>query len=127
MLRVGGDNTPPQISKHSRSTYLYLNLSYPVCEDSEIVRCSVGNFGHKCHYFSSTNPPVEPSDEHITIGERRYLMSPIQADSPCKQDFHISGCDIPFMEHAPWPLVHKRTVPTERPPLVDEIYANLCG
>jgi hypothetical protein len=21
----------------------------------------------------------------------------------------------------PWPLVHKRTIPTERPPLVDEI------
>jgi hypothetical protein len=24
-------------------------------------------------------------------------------------------------KQTPWPLVHKRTIPTERPPLVDEI------
>jgi hypothetical protein len=27
----------------------------------------------------------------------------------------------------PWPLVHKRTIPTERPPLVGEVSANFCG
>jgi hypothetical protein len=26
-----------------------------------------------------------------------------------------------------WPLVRKRTIPTDRPPLVNEIYANFCG
>jgi hypothetical protein len=39
-----------------------------------------------------------------------------------------------FQDQTPWPLVHKRTIPTERPSLVDEIlvptFANrgmLCG
>jgi hypothetical protein len=27
----------------------------------------------------------------------------------------------------PWPLVRKRTIPTERPPLVGEVSANFCG
>jgi hypothetical protein len=27
----------------------------------------------------------------------------------------------------PWLLVRKRTIPTERPPLVDEVNANFCG
>jgi hypothetical protein len=26
-----------------------------------------------------------------------------------------------------WPLVRKRTIPTERPPLVGEVSANFCG
>jgi hypothetical protein len=26
----------------------------------------------------------------------------------------------------PWPLVRKRTIPTERPPLVGEFNANFC-
>jgi hypothetical protein len=29
--------------------------------------------------------------------------------------------------HTPWPLVRKRTIPTERPPLVGEVSANFCG
>jgi hypothetical protein len=27
----------------------------------------------------------------------------------------------------PWPLVRKRTIPTERPPHVGEVSANFCG
>jgi hypothetical protein len=27
----------------------------------------------------------------------------------------------------PWPLVGKRTIPTERPPLAGEVSANFCG
>jgi hypothetical protein len=27
----------------------------------------------------------------------------------------------------PWPLVRKRTIPTERPPLFGEVSANVCG
>jgi hypothetical protein len=30
-------------------------------------------------------------------------------------------------KQTPWPLVHERTIPTERPPLVDEFSANFCG
>jgi hypothetical protein len=28
---------------------------------------------------------------------------------------------------APWPLIRKQTIPTERPPLVSEVSANFCG
>jgi hypothetical protein len=33
--------------------------------------------------------------------------------------FSPSSC--PQQKQTPWPLVRKRTIPTERPPLVDEI------
>jgi hypothetical protein len=29
--------------------------------------------------------------------------------------------------YTPWPLVRKRTIPTERPLLVGEVGANFCG
>jgi hypothetical protein len=29
-------------------------------------------------------------------------------------------------KRTPWPVVRKRTIPTERPPLVDEVSANFC-
>jgi hypothetical protein len=31
------------------------------------------------------------------------------------------------LKKTPWPLVRKRTIPTERPPLVGEVSANFCG
>jgi hypothetical protein len=30
-------------------------------------------------------------------------------------------------KHSTWPVVRKRTIPTERPPLVGEVSANFCG
>jgi hypothetical protein len=30
-------------------------------------------------------------------------------------------------KQTPWPLVRKRTIPTERPPLVGEVSVNFCG
>jgi hypothetical protein len=33
---------------------------------------------------------------------------------------HITAHLVPS-KGTPWPLVHERTIPTERPPLVDEI------
>jgi hypothetical protein len=35
-------------------------------------------------------------------------------------------CSI-IKKQTPWPSVRKRTIPTERPPLVDEVSANFCG
>jgi hypothetical protein len=32
-----------------------------------------------------------------------------------------------FTYLTPWPLVRKRTIPTERPPLVGEVSANFSG
>jgi hypothetical protein len=32
-----------------------------------------------------------------------------------------------YKTKTPWPLVRKRTIPTERPPLVGEVSANFCG
>jgi hypothetical protein len=39
-----------------------------------------------------------------------------------KGEFHLLGStkQVP-PEETPWPLVYKRTIPTVRPPLVDEI------
>jgi hypothetical protein len=34
-------------------------------------------------------------------------------------------CNPSTEEQTPWPLVRDRTIPTERPPLVDEIYCQL--
>jgi hypothetical protein len=31
------------------------------------------------------------------------------------------------LNQTPWPLVRKRTIPTERPPLLGEVSANFCG
>jgi hypothetical protein len=36
------------------------------------------------------------------------------------QDFYFKICPV-FPERTPWPLARERTIPTERPPLVDEI------
>jgi hypothetical protein len=32
-----------------------------------------------------------------------------------------------MIKKTPWPLVHKRTIPTEEPPLIGEVSANFCG
>jgi hypothetical protein len=32
-----------------------------------------------------------------------------------------------YLRKTPWPLVRKRTIPTEGPPLVGEVGANFCG
>jgi hypothetical protein len=33
----------------------------------------------------------------------------------------VTSQKIAFFKQTPWPLVRERTIPTERPPLVDEI------
>jgi hypothetical protein len=38
-----------------------------------------------------------------------------------KTDAEQSGAEQSRAEAAPWPLVRERTIPTGRPPLVDEI------
>jgi hypothetical protein len=40
------------------------------------------------------------------------------------QHRHTTG-DGNFLKQTPWPLVRKRTIPTDRPPLVDEIWCQL--
>jgi hypothetical protein len=37
------------------------------------------------------------------------------------------GKDIHTKKKTPWPLVHKWTIPTERPPHVGKVSANFCG
>jgi hypothetical protein len=51
-----------------------------------------------------------------------------------KHIFHTAGIlhsikTIPLTKtkKTPWPLVRKRTIPTERTPLVGEVSANFCG
>jgi hypothetical protein len=46
-------------------------------------------------------------------------MLPLSSDAEVR-----NGGATPPLPHAiitPWPLVHKRTIPTQRPPLVDDI------
>jgi hypothetical protein len=47
---------------------------------------------------------------------------------PCPLTLHLCNFDLTLHvvsllsnKQTPWPLVRKRTIPTDRPPLVDEI------
>jgi hypothetical protein len=54
-------------------------------------------------------------EKHRLISDRRHLE--------IKKFSFFTGADIPVTstKQTPWPLVRKRTMPTDRPPLVDEI------
>jgi hypothetical protein len=38
----------------------------------------------------------------------------------------VSSLSLDRAKKPPWPLVRKRTIPTERPPLIGEVSANFC-
>jgi hypothetical protein len=40
---------------------------------------------------------------------------------------HISLFHLKLKTKTPWPLIRKRSIQTERPPLVGEVSANFCG
>jgi hypothetical protein len=53
-----------------------------------------------------------------------------------KMQCTLSRDDIPgtlpqygsgYTKQTPWPVVRKRTIPTEQPPLVGEVSAKFCG
>jgi hypothetical protein len=53
-------------------------------------------------------------------------LTDINGLQPVVRENTITGCvklkpEIPKTKQTPWLLVRKRTIPTERPPLVDEI------
>jgi hypothetical protein len=50
-------------------------------------------------------------------------ISKLDASNP--DEYGILSQNKP--KKTPWPLVRKRTIPTERPPLVGEVSANFCG
>jgi hypothetical protein len=45
----------------------------------------------------------------------------------CKQGHIITHTHPKTKLKTPWLVVRKRTIPTERPPLVSEVSANFCG
>jgi hypothetical protein len=47
----------------------------------------------------------------MVVSENCYLLNPSMTNE----------------KQTPWPVVHKRTKPTERPPLVGEVSAKFCG
>jgi hypothetical protein len=57
------------------------------------------------------------------IAEKSKSVLLITESSPALK---ISGCKRTSIEKVPWLLVRKRTIPTERPPVVGEGNANFC-
>jgi hypothetical protein len=62
------------------------------------------------HHLPDDGIPHSHCHENL----KSYIVNTIQ--------FNISANSIcTYTKQTPWPLVHRRTIPTERPPLVDEI------
>jgi hypothetical protein len=55
--------------------------------------------------------------EYLRIGTNSFL--------PCNFYRTAANCTYYKLKRTLWPLVRKRTIPTERPPLVDEILCQL--
>jgi hypothetical protein len=51
----------------------------------------------------------------LSLCKKSTQLGSIDRDSPC------------LIPKTPWPLVRKRTILTDRPPLVGEVSANFCG
>jgi hypothetical protein len=69
---------------------------------------------------------MEPGAQTSTVS----ICAPIFTMTPQKSPVPIARVIISLTENkkqTPWPLFRKRTVPTERPPLVGEVSANFSG
>jgi hypothetical protein len=67
-----------------------------------------------------------PGYTSVRIRWNQYPLWPSNTDlrsrnTDLKPLTPAASTPIYFTNRTPWPLVHKRSIPTERPPLVDEI------
>jgi hypothetical protein len=73
-------------------------------------------------FSASTCVHVSTTYHACTLGSRSRLLP--QLRSRCDE---INCYWSKYKNQTPWPLVRKRTTPTERPPHVGEVTANFCG
>jgi hypothetical protein len=89
---------------------------------SVVERAALGQvfseyFGFPCHSFS----PLIAAQSSPSIMQGWYNR-PIHFRSNSRLAFpHQHNEGIQTNKQTPWPLVRERTIPTERPPLIDEI------
>jgi hypothetical protein len=58
---------------------------------------------------------------------RHDVFCAVRVEASPQFVMNVSDQFFPGRIITPWLLVRKRTIPTERPPLVGEVSANFCG
>jgi hypothetical protein len=72
---------------------------------------------------------VHETEERMVKIRRRYCVMLDETSDKCKVSAmeKLLERDVSTQIKTPGVLVHKRTIPTERPPLVGEVSANFSG
>jgi hypothetical protein len=99
-----GYNAVLSVKRQGESDTFLRNVGWPSKEYARLIPqqiVSLTTATARTSYYRNTEVAIRPTSR---TANRRYVKTHKQTN-----------------KQTPWPLVYKRTVPTERPPLVDEI------
>jgi hypothetical protein len=74
--------------------------------------------------YTDVYKPICEALQEVNTDTDTYIQQKIEGTTSSKQTYRpvkVQNINTHTQKQTPWPLVRERTIPTERPPLVDEI------